>query len=135
MDRSTVWAAMTAAFGGSEGDLVDRLLDALDAAESEGGDARGRQSAAILVLPDREGDPSFDLRVEDSPEPLQELRRLVTLQRSYIELNHGDRLWPAASSRMRSLRTNAREAGIQLPAEPQPAVLVVADQQRPESGA
>jgi uncharacterized Ntn-hydrolase superfamily protein len=51
MDRSTVWAAMAAAFGGSEGDLVDRLLDALDAAESEGGDARGRQSAAILVLP------------------------------------------------------------------------------------
>jgi uncharacterized Ntn-hydrolase superfamily protein len=51
MERSTVWAAMAAAFGGSEGDLVDRLLDALDAAESEGGDARGRQSAAILVLP------------------------------------------------------------------------------------
>ena len=92
MDRSTVWAAMTAAFGGSEGDLVDRLLDALDAAEAEGGDARGRQSAAILVLPDREGDPSFDLRVEDSPDPLQELRRLVTLQRSYNELNRGDRL-------------------------------------------
>jgi Family of unknown function (DUF1028) len=79
-------------FGGSEGHLVDRLLDALDAAESEGGDARGRQSAAILVLPGRDWDPSFDLRVEDSPEPLQELRRLVTLQRCYIELNHGDRL-------------------------------------------
>lgn len=93
MDRSTVWPAMAEAFERSAGDdLVDRLLDALDAAEAEGGDARGRQSAAVVVRPADGADPGFDLRVEDSPEPLSELRRLVTLQRAYIQLNRGDLL-------------------------------------------
>jgi hypothetical protein len=91
MDRPTVWSAMATAFEGSDGDLVDRLLDALDVAQREGGDLRGRQSAAIRVLATAP-DHGCDLRVEDSPEPLRELRRLVTLQRVYDDLNIGDRL-------------------------------------------
>lgn len=90
MDRSTVWTAMAGAFERSGGDLVDRLLASLDAAEAEGGDLRGRQSAALVVVPGVDGGDRFDLRVEDSPDPLGELRRLVSLQRVYLELNRGD---------------------------------------------
>jgi uncharacterized Ntn-hydrolase superfamily protein len=90
MERPTVWAAMADAFERSDGDLVDRLLIALEAAEAEGGDLRGRQSAALVVVPGSSEEPRFDLRVEDAPDPLGELRRLVTLQRAYAELNRGD---------------------------------------------
>ena len=85
MLRDTVWAAMAAAFESSEGPLADRLLAALDAAEAEGGDARGRQSAALLVVPaeGRRWDKVVDLRVEDHPQPLAELRRLLELKRIY----------------------------------------------------
>lgn len=91
MDRPTVWPAMADAFVRSEGDLADRLLTALKAAEAEGGDIRGRQSAALVVVPAPGAeDPPFDLRVEDARDPLRELRRLVSLQRAYIKLNRGD---------------------------------------------
>lgn len=91
MDRPTVWHAMADAFASSEGDLAARLLAALEGAEAEGGDVRGRQSAALVVVPAAgDGGPSFDLRVEDAPDPIGELRRLVTLQRVYLELNRGD---------------------------------------------
>jgi uncharacterized Ntn-hydrolase superfamily protein len=88
MERDTVPAAMMAAYAAASGDLADRLLAALDAAEAEGGDIRGRQSAGMLVVTGRASgkpwaDRRFDLRVEDHPEPLIELRRLVMLQRSY----------------------------------------------------
>jgi uncharacterized Ntn-hydrolase superfamily protein len=88
MERDTVPAAMMAAYKSASGDLADRLLAALDAAEAEGGDIRGRQSAGILTVASTSSgkpwaDRRFDLRVEDHPEPLLELRRLVTLQRSY----------------------------------------------------
>lgn len=88
MERATVPEAMLTAYTMAEGDLPERLLAALDAAEAEGGDIRGRQSAAIVVVSGtRTGRPwndrTFDLRVEDHPEPLRELRRLVTLQRAY----------------------------------------------------
>lgn len=93
MDRPSVWPAMAAAFAGSEGDLAGRLLSALEAAEGEGGDVRGRQSAALIVVPTDERDLArFDLRVEDAPDPVGELRRLVSLQRAYIELNRADAL-------------------------------------------
>ncbi|MDH2444789.1 DUF1028 domain-containing protein [Amnibacterium sp. CER49] len=86
MERDTVWDAMAEAYeaAASEG-LGVALLAALDAAEAEGGDLRGRQSAAILVVPAEgtEADRILDLRVEDSPEPLRELRRLVTLNDAY----------------------------------------------------
>src|SRR6185295_937338 len=79
MARNTVWDAMGRAFESTRGDLADRLLAALDAAQAEGGDLRGRQSAALIVV---SGDRSlppwdriFDLRVEDNHNPLAELRR------------------------------------------------------------
>jgi uncharacterized Ntn-hydrolase superfamily protein len=94
MASEEVWPAMSAAFAAAEGDLADRLLAALDAGEAAGGDLRGRQSAAIVVAP-AEGEPwekSVELRVEDHPDPLAELRRLVDLQRAYELAGAGDQL-------------------------------------------
>jgi uncharacterized Ntn-hydrolase superfamily protein len=94
MATSAVWGAMSDAFAASTGPLPHRLLDALDAGEAAGGDVRGRQAAAILVVPGR-GESwtrTADLRVEDHPEPLEELRRLVLLQEAYLEAGEGDRL-------------------------------------------
>lgn len=90
MDRPTVWGAMADAFRTATGDLADRMLGALEAAEAEGGDVRGRQSAALVVVPSDADGAAFDIRVEDSPDPLAELRRLVALQRAYHALNRGD---------------------------------------------
>jgi uncharacterized Ntn-hydrolase superfamily protein len=95
MEKSTVWDAMAHAFETAQGDLADRMLRALEAAEKEGGDIRGRQSAAILIVSGQSSnrpwvDRIFDLRVEDHPEPVEELRRLVRLQRAYLKLNEGD---------------------------------------------
>ena len=95
MEKPTVWAAMGAAYESAEGDLAECLLAALEAAEAEGGDLRGRQSAAILVVSSKNThepwvDRLFDLRVEDHPNPVAELRRLVTLQRAYLKLYEGD---------------------------------------------
>jgi uncharacterized Ntn-hydrolase superfamily protein len=95
MLKPTVPDAMAKAFERSKGDLTERLLVALDAAQAEGGDIRGSQSAAILVV---SGKPSgkpwadrlFDLRVEDDPRPVEELRRLVRLARAYQHMNAGD---------------------------------------------
>jgi uncharacterized Ntn-hydrolase superfamily protein len=91
MERPTVWPAMVAAYERADGDLADRLLAALDGGQREGGDIRGCQSAALLVSTGDHGS-DFDLRVEDSSDPLGELRRLVSLRRAYIELNRGDAL-------------------------------------------
>ena len=94
MARETVPAAMAAAFSESSGPLGDRLLAALKAAEAEGGDVRGRQSAAMVVVPPS-GDPwtwRIDLRVEDHPDPVTELGRLVVLQRAYELAGEADEL-------------------------------------------
>lgn len=94
MVSERVWPAMLEAFQTATGSLTGRLLDALDAAEREGGDIRGRQSAAILVVPG-EGEPwrtRVSLRVEDHPDPLPELRRLVRLRDAYELANEGDEL-------------------------------------------
>src|SRR5262249_41870648 len=81
-------------------ELALRLLAALDAAEAEGGDIRGRQSAAIVVAGDKATDEPwlrlFDLRVEDHPEPLAELRRLVELRRVWSALRRPGLDWAAA---------------------------------------
>jgi len=95
MGKDTVWPAMARAFRETNGDLAERMLAALEAAEGEGGDIRGRQSAALLIVA---GEPSgkpwidrrFDLRVEDHPDPVGELKRLVKLQRAYLHMNAGD---------------------------------------------
>jgi uncharacterized Ntn-hydrolase superfamily protein len=94
MAGETVPAAMSAAFEHAEGDLADRLLTALHAAEGEGGDVRGRQSAALVVVP-AEGEPwqtRVDLRVDDHQDPLAELGRLLRLQRAYELAGQGDAL-------------------------------------------
>jgi len=94
MGSPTVWPAMAEAFRGASGDLADRLLSALDAAEAEGGDVRGRQSAALVVVP-AEGESwrrRFDLRVEDAAEPLTELRRVLGVARAYELAEEGDDL-------------------------------------------
>lgn len=95
MLKETVWPAMAKAYETAEGDLAERMLQALEAAEAEGGDIRGRQSASILIVSaESSGKPwvnrKMDLRVEDSPEPLVELRRLVTIHRAYDHMNRGD---------------------------------------------
>jgi uncharacterized Ntn-hydrolase superfamily protein len=96
MERDTVPAAMSAAFEQAEGDLAARLLAALDAAEGEGGDVRGRQSAALVVPPEGEAwRARVDLRVEDHTEPLAELRRLLDLQRAYELAGEADELMAA----------------------------------------
>ncbi|MEO8690734.1 MAG: DUF1028 domain-containing protein [Solirubrobacteraceae bacterium] len=79
MARGTVPAAMVARFEAAARDLADRLIAALEAAEGEGGDVRGRQSAALVVVPGK-GEPwqsRFDLRVEDHQEPVEEMGRLA----------------------------------------------------------
>jgi len=97
MEKDTVWDAMAEAFESAAGSLALRLMAALDAAEAEGGDIRGKQSAAMLVV---RGDPTgrpwedriIDLRVEDSPEPLPELRRLLDIRRAYDADSEADKL-------------------------------------------
>jgi uncharacterized Ntn-hydrolase superfamily protein len=94
MVSERVWPAMLEVFTTAPGSLTERLLLALEAAEREGGDIRGRQSAAILVVP-AEGEPwrtTVSLRVEDHPEPLPELRRLVALHDAYGLAGQADEL-------------------------------------------
>jgi uncharacterized Ntn-hydrolase superfamily protein len=89
-----VWPAMTESFTAAIGPLPRRLLAALDAGEAAGGDVRGRQSAALLVVPP-EGEPwerTVELRVEDHPDPLKELRRLLDLADAYAVASEGDDL-------------------------------------------
>jgi uncharacterized Ntn-hydrolase superfamily protein len=95
MLNDKVWPAMARAFENTRGDLAERMLAALDAAQAVGGDIRGRQSAALIVVTGKPTgqawkDRTFDLRVDDSPQPLKELRRLMRLQRAYNHMNAGD---------------------------------------------
>ena len=83
--RPQVWDAAADAFESADGTLAERLLDALDAAEAAGGDFRGREAAALVVVSgDAEEEPwtrVFDLRVDNHADPLGELRRLHRWQR------------------------------------------------------
>jgi uncharacterized Ntn-hydrolase superfamily protein len=95
MLRDTVWPAMAEAFRSASGELVDRMLAALDAAEGEGGDIRGMQSAALLIVAAKSTgrpwlDRIFDLRVDDHSQPLRELRRIVGVRRAYLHMSAGD---------------------------------------------
>jgi predicted Zn-dependent protease len=83
---------MVAAYEASDGDLTHRLLAALDAAQGLGGDFRGMQSAGLVVRSGERHTPAWstaliDVRVDDHPEPLRELRRLVELATSYRFIN------------------------------------------------
>jgi uncharacterized Ntn-hydrolase superfamily protein len=95
MLSDSVWPAMSKAFEATKGDLAERMMAALEAAEAAGGDIRGKQSAALIVVRGKPtgkqwADRVFDLRVDDSPAPLKELRRLLILQRAYNHMNEGD---------------------------------------------
>ena len=103
MTRPTVVDAMKQAFLSSSGDLGERLLAALQAAQAEDGDIRGMQSAALLVLPNDKGAPrwkaSYDLRVDESDDPVAELTRLVRLKRAWNISEKGETFWEAGEHR------------------------------------
>jgi uncharacterized Ntn-hydrolase superfamily protein len=95
MDKNTVWPAMAKAFENAKGSLAERMLVAMEAAQKEGGDIRGKQSAAILVVKAKSTGNSWedkvvDLRVEDHDNPLAEMRRLLDIHTAYEFMNMGD---------------------------------------------
>lgn len=119
MANDKVWPAMAEAFEQTKGDLADRLIAALEAGQKAGGDIRGQQTAAIIVVSGTStGQPwrdrLFDLRVEDSPQPITELQRLVKLQRAYRLIGKGDEL---ASQRKWDEAIKAYKEGVALAPE------------------
>ena len=116
MWRDTVWDAMAGAFASAEGDLAERMLRALEAAEAEGGDVRGRQAARVLVVAGRPSerpweDVVVDLRVDDHDRPLVELRRLLGIKRAYDHLQASEE---AATAGDLELARREVEAAIEL---------------------
>ena len=96
MERDTVWDAMFGAYTKTQAPLAERMMAALDAAEAEGGDIRGKQSAAMLVVTGKPTGRSWEdrvieLRVEDAPDPNAELRRLLRVRRAYQALGDADK--------------------------------------------
>jgi uncharacterized Ntn-hydrolase superfamily protein len=103
MRNRKVWPAMADAYSRSRGGLAYRLMGALEAGEGAGGDIRGRQSAAILIVRTKPSgvpwkDKIMELRVEDNGEPLRELRRLIGIHDAYRHADLGDSL--AAEQRL-----------------------------------
>ncbi|HXI95897.1 MAG TPA: DUF1028 domain-containing protein [Candidatus Acidoferrum sp.] len=97
MEKDTVWDAMAEAFTTTDAPLAERMMAALEAAEAEGGDIRGKQSAAMVVVAGKNtgrpwDDRIIDLRVEDAAEPLPELRRLLRVKRAYMTAGDADPL-------------------------------------------
>lgn len=95
MLNDKVWPAMAEAFKNSEGQLAERMIAALEAGQKAGGDIRGKQSAALLVVKGKSTgkvweDRLIDLRVDDNPEPIKELKRLLKVHRAYEHMNNGD---------------------------------------------
>ena len=95
MLNDKVWSAMSESFENSNGPLAERLLLALEAAQKTGGDIRGKQSAALLVVTDKNTnqpwiDRKVDIRVDDHAEPLVELRRILEVHTAYDHMNKGD---------------------------------------------
>ncbi len=95
MENNKVWPAMDKAFRESKGLLAERMIEALTAAQNVGGDIRGQQSAAILIVRGETTgkvweDRLIDLRVEDHPDPVNEIKRLLKVHRAYEHMNNGD---------------------------------------------
>jgi len=95
MEKPTVPNAMSNAFENTKGDLAERMLAALEAAEKEGGDLRGKQSAALLVVSgtptgDVWKDRIVDIQIGDHENPLGELRRLLNISKAYHHAQKGD---------------------------------------------
>lgn len=90
MEKPTVWPAMMEAYAAATGGIADRMMAALVAAEGEGGDIRGRQSAALVVVPGPGAKPwerSISLTVDDHERPLDELARLLHVHRAWAALS------------------------------------------------
>jgi uncharacterized Ntn-hydrolase superfamily protein len=97
MANATIWPSMAKAYRAAKGDFPERLLQALEAGQRAGGDIRGQQSAAIVIVKGTRSDKPWadrvlELRVEDHPKPIAELRRLVSLWRAYRKSDEGDAL-------------------------------------------
>ena len=97
MLNNTVWSAMASAFENTQDNLANRLLSALQAAQAAGGDIRGKQSASLLVSKNIKDDTPWkniltNLRVDDHPDPIIELKRLLDIQYAYDLMNEGDNL-------------------------------------------
>jgi uncharacterized Ntn-hydrolase superfamily protein len=95
MKNDKVWSAMAEAFENSTEPLAERMILSLEAAQNVGGDIRGKQSASILIVKGESSgkvweDRLIDLRVEDHPEPVKELKRLLRVFRAYEHMNKGD---------------------------------------------
>ena len=95
MTNNTVWGAMAGAFKKAKGPLAERMMAAMEAAQAEGGDIRGQQSAAILVVKGESTgkiweDRLIDLRVEDHPNAVKEIKRTLRVYRAYEHMNAGD---------------------------------------------
>ena len=114
MASAEVWGAMSRAFEEADGPLARRLLAALEAAERAGGDIRGSQSAALVVVP-ATGEPwkrTVELRVEDHLDPVGELARLLDVADAYALADAGDEL-AAAGSHDEAARRYVRAAELQ----------------------
>ena len=95
MLNDKVVPAMAKAYESTEGDLAERLMAALEAAQSVGGDIRGKQSAAMIIVKGAStgrswADRVLELRIEDHPTPIAEMRRLLGVHRAYEHMNAGD---------------------------------------------
>jgi uncharacterized Ntn-hydrolase superfamily protein len=95
MLNEKVWPAMADAFKKTTGRLAERMIAALEAGQKAGGDIRGKQSAALMVFKGQPTDKPWegkliDLRVEDNPEPIKELKRVLKVHRAYEHMNNGD---------------------------------------------
>ena len=116
MEKPTVWGAMAEAFEGTPGPLAERMMAALEAAEVEGGDIRGKQSSAMLVVDSRlhpgwwEG-RLIDLRVEDHAEPLVELRRLLAVKRAYDATTEAEAAFQRGDPQAAALTAKALQGG------------------------
>jgi len=108
--------AMARTFEESEGELADRLVAALEAGQEAGGDSRGRQSAALLVVREEGGygglnDRWIDLRVDDHPTPIQELKRLLELHKLYFLKSKPEDLIPLEAEVTREIQEILSELG------------------------
>ena len=108
--------AMARTFEESEGELSDRLAAALEAGQEAGGDSRGRQSAALLVVREKGGYGGFndrwiDLRVDDHPTPIQELKRLLALHKLYFFKSKPEHLLPLEGEVAREVQETLSELG------------------------
>ncbi len=115
VSRSTV-EAMASTFEKSKGELADRLYAALLAGDKAGGDSRGKQSAALVVVKPKGGYAGFndrylDLRVDDHKEPVRELASLLKLHRLYFGKSSEDERLPIKDSVAKELQRVMKQTG------------------------